>query len=276
MDQHFEVAGGSVLGRNHRLAGKNNQDALCCLRAHGYTVAVVCDGCGSGDHNEVGAQIGARLVATSLLRKVRRQSVEMTPTDIGALLDTTCYAVLKRLRLLAKELGTPLAWTINNYLLFTVVGALLTPHSAVFFSLGDGLIVVNEEILELGPFPNNAPPYLSYGLVETSLPPALSGFQVQRTLPIAELDSFLIGTDGVSDLIEAQHKNVPGRHNTVGPLCQFWQEERFFHNPDMIRRRLAGFNRDVVQGENRCNGLLPDDTTLLVGRRKREVPDEKQ
>lgn len=271
MNHLFEMAGGSILGRDHRLVGKNNQDALCCIHARGYTVAVVCDGCGSGHHSEVGAQIGARLVANLLLREVRHQSVESTLSHFETLLETARRAALKRLRLLTKEMGAPLSWTVNNYLLFTVVGALLTPHSALFFSLGDGFIVVNGEVLQLGPFPDNAPPYLSYGLVETHLAPELLRFHVQRLLPIAELNSFLIGSDGVGDLIEVEHKKIPGKNEVVGTLSKFWEEDRFFNNPDMVRRRLAGINRDFLQGENRENGLLPDDTTLIIGRIKKEV-----
>ncbi len=67
MKSIFEIAGGSILGRSHRLTGKNNQDALCCFQESDCTVAVVCDDCGSGAQSEVGAHIGARLVARAVL-----------------------------------------------------------------------------------------------------------------------------------------------------------------------------------------------------------------
>ena len=180
-------------------------------------------------------------------------------------------AVVKRLRILAKELDTSLSSAVNDYLLFTIVGALVTPQNAVFFSLGDGVIAINDEVIPLGPFPDNAPPYLAYCLVDTKLQAEMLRFQVQRVLASEELNSFLIGSDGIEDLVRAANSKVPGKSEVVGPLCQFWKEDRFFTNPDMVRRRLAGLNRDVPT--HREFGLLPDDTTLIVGRRK-EMRDE--
>jgi hypothetical protein len=88
---------------------------------------------------------------------------------------------------------------------------------------------------------------------------------------LEELHSFLLGTDGVCDLMQSAESHMPGKTEKVGPLSQFWQEERFFCNPDMVRRRLAGIARDVTTrseaGIRKEAGLLTDDTTLIVGRR---------
>jgi len=62
----FEVAFGSVIGRNHVLGGKNNQDALRVIQKPGATIAVVCDGSSSGIFSEFGAQLGARFIAHHL------------------------------------------------------------------------------------------------------------------------------------------------------------------------------------------------------------------
>ena len=59
----------------------------------------------------------------------------------------------------------------------------------------------------------------------------------------------------------------------VGPLSQFWSEDRYFKNRDMLRRRLTIANRDVTRADwdERAliieHGLLPDDTTIITGRR---------
>ncbi|MDO8622315.1 MAG: protein phosphatase 2C domain-containing protein, partial [bacterium] len=54
-------------------------------------------------------------------------------------------------------------------------------------------------------------------------------------------------------------------------IDQFWTDDRYFRNPDMVRRRLTLVNREAVRAENgmlaRTPGLLPDDTTLVVIRR---------
>src|SRR5439155_16598404 len=62
----FQLAGATVAGRLHHVSGRNNQDAFAWAQSPGGLVAVVCDGCGSAPHSEVGAQLGARLVAKTL------------------------------------------------------------------------------------------------------------------------------------------------------------------------------------------------------------------
>lgn len=291
MFDRFEFAGGSTAGRSHRFAGKNNQDALCCLKLPGCAVAVVCDGCGSGRQSEVGAQLGAPLVVQALGRCLTACNEiacsKSTLEDSGgigveAVLEQVRSDVLEQLLGLARGMGEDVPCVVNDYFLFTVVGVFLTRREAVFFSLGDGLLVINGRLISLGPFPDNAPPYLAYGLVPDSLqatPDALR-FQVQKVMPTREVQSFLIGTDGVGDLIQAAGRRLPGKNERIGALEQFWQQDRYFANPDMIRRRLAAINRDAVtveQGRTRREaGLLADDTTLIVGRRRADPcrPDE--
>jgi len=57
----FDIAAASVIGREHARAGRNNQDALSLLAQGEVLAAVVADGCGSGAHSEVGAQIAQRI-----------------------------------------------------------------------------------------------------------------------------------------------------------------------------------------------------------------------
>src|SRR5579885_3047520 len=65
----FEITSASVLGRDHVAPGKNNQDAVfAAVNAEGSYAGVVCDGCGSSPHSEVGAQLGARMIGPELLK----------------------------------------------------------------------------------------------------------------------------------------------------------------------------------------------------------------
>lgn len=287
MNNLFQFAGGSVSGRNHRITAKNNQDAYCLMCDGEWAVAVVCDGCGSGEHSEVGAQTGARLVAQSLFQAMHREPPQgdeevAYDADVEVWLEQARQSTLANLLALSTGMGDVL-WAISHYFLFTIVGALLTPTRAVFFSLGDGVLAVNEEVTVLGPFPGNAPPYLGYGLVNSALPPEMLRFQIHRVLPLRELRTFLLGTDGVCDLMQSAEGRMPGKTESVGPLSQFWQGEHFFRNPDMVRRQLAGIARDVTMrtdgGIRKEAGLLPDDTTLIVGRRitaEEKVQNEKR
>ena len=271
----FDIAAGSVTGRDHVLAGRNNQDAYHWACLPQAVMAVVCDGCGSGKHSEVGAQIGARLMIEAMSRALQGPA--------HAFWYRVRQDVLTQLRCLAKQFGGYFPSTVQDYLLFTVVGALVTPRRTCCFSLGDGVMVVNGDQLLLGPFPDNAPPYLAYELFDApdGRPSALpQEFQMQRVLPTTAVQSIVLGTDGLETFLQAATRPIPGKRTTVGPLQQFWQEERYFTNPDAIRRTLALVNREVVQPNweaqhlDRHAGLLPDDTTLVVIRRRPALREE--
>jgi hypothetical protein len=270
MKKRFEVAAGSIAGRDHLLVGKNNQDAYYSRSTEPATIVVVCDGCGSGRHSEVGAKLGARLVVEAL-----STALALAPQSAEALVADSFWEgiqqdILTSVQALAYSMGESLSQTIQDYFLFTIVGAACTQTSVSVFSIGDGVIIVNGKAMQLGPFPGNAPPYIAYGLLGAPKPQ----FQLHWHLPIDEVESILIGTDGVSDLIAASVHHLPGKPVPVGSIEQFWQQDRYFNNPDMIRRHLALINREATKPDwhNRQIvkevGLLPDDTTLVVIRRR--------
>lgn len=250
----FELAAATVQGREHARAGRNNQDAFWARASEHGLAAVVTDGCGSGAQSELGAQLGARRVVEGALALLGRRVPAASPGFLPLLgADVLCF-----LQALSRELGER---AIGEALLFTVVGAVVTPEHTLVFSAGDGLWALNGEVHRLGPFPNNAPPYLAYGLLK----PGAVSLKAQVLRPTTEVDSLLLGTDGVSDLAGLAE---------VGPLSQFWSEERYFANPDALRRRLALLNRESVRADfparrlERVPGLLADDTTLVVLRRQ--------
>jgi hypothetical protein len=276
----FEVAAGSVIGRDHAAAGRNNQDAFCWLSTAAATLAVVCDGCGSGRYSEVGARLGARLSVEALRRHVPRLG-HQSP---GVVLEAVRLELLAELGQLAKGMGGGLSQAVADYLLFTIVGAVVTESAAVVFSLGDGVAVVNgvPEVLES---PDNEPPYLAYAL--SGMPPSARSreelcFRALRVLPAADVDAIVIGSDGVGDLLRVAERLLPGRSEPAGPIRQFWDDDRYFRNPAGLGRRLAQLNRPASRIDwerrrvEREHGLLPDDTTLVVVRRRARALDAER
>lgn len=294
MKDQFEVAGGSIAGRDHVRAGRNNHDAFSWTQDPDWTIAVVADGCGgaddgmpmglrvqrgSGPHSEVGAKIGVRIVAETIRRNLRQR--------LGALsVAATLYSlpfwervrqdVLAHLRVIALAMGDSLSEVVNEHFLFTLVGVVLTATHSAVVSVGDGWYAVNGMEKEIGPFPNNQPPYLAYGLVPSSLTestPSVLHFTVREWIATDDVQSLLIGTDGIGDFRAAAQRCIPGSDELVGPIKQFWENDLHFQNPDAVRRRLAAVNRDrsapLVASTNPAVGLLPDDTTLIVIRRRR-------
>jgi serine/threonine protein phosphatase PrpC len=89
----LEYAIGSIIGRNHVLAGKNNQDAYRIVSNEKFIIAVVCDGCGSGKHSEVGAKLGARLVINAiadLLNQSADRDVEISKPEFWDSVKINC------------------------------------------------------------------------------------------------------------------------------------------------------------------------------------------
>ncbi|MBD2075714.1 protein phosphatase 2C domain-containing protein [Phormidium sp. FACHB-592] len=272
MKNEFELVGGSVIGREHLRVGKNNQDAYSWNVSEAGAIAVVCDGCGSGMHSEVGANLGARMIVETLHRSLKGGMC----LEHEEFWQTIQQKLLNQLQQVAEHLGGDQAQTVRDYLLFTSAGAVITPAITSIFTLGDGVIAVNDQVMQLGPFANNAPPYLAYGLLEGNVSESLP-LKALQVLPTKQVQSMLLGSDGVSDLMEVAAHALPGRSDVVGDIAQFWQDERYFRNPDQVRRRLALINREVTmlnpqsQQCSRQPGLLPDDTTLIVIRRKEAV-----
>src|SRR3989344_15990 len=283
----FQIAGGSVPGTDHTKPGKpgwtNNQDAFEWRETDNCLVAVVCDGCGSGSHSEVGSNIAVPLMIQFLAEAAEKYVSEVmdmpdTKTEIGC--ERVKTLVLGHIAVLAKAMGGSFSQTINDHFLFTLVGVVITPWNAFLFSMGDGVFVINGEVLKLGPFPDNTPPYLAYNLTGSTLTdtdPELLKIKVIR-VGTSDLQSLLIGSDGVLDLIAAANEKLPHRNELVGGIDQFWTNDFYFENSDAVRRRLAIVNREgaEVVGKNNArvtSGLLSDDTTFIV---IRQDPNEKE
>jgi hypothetical protein len=284
--EQFEVASGSVTGRDHLrdLGWKNNQDAVATVFRNDCIIVVVADGCSAAEqskasHNEVGAHLGCRIIAEAIASRSSYLSA-LHGQDFGIpIWEGVRLEVLASIQSLAKAMGGSFSQTIRDYFLFTVLGTIITPQKTFMFSIGDGVEILNGEHFPIGPFPGNMPPYLAYSLVQSSIDPAQCGFQIRRAWPTEEIQTIFIGTDGVHDLIKAEGKLLPGKNHPgkemyVGPISQFWTDDAFFKNPDQVRRRLALVNnachRQEKSGELvKFPGLLPDDTTLAVIRRKK-------
>ena len=274
----FEIAVGSVTGRNHTQTGKNNQDAYYYISNELATIAIVCDGCGSSQHSEVGAKIGARIIAETIAFHLNQDKVTIDELFWQQVQDDVVRKLEEMALCLASFSYLPdeahkqkqLSVLINDYFLFTIVGVLITKSVTTIFSVGDGVIGINGMIKPIGAKYNNFPSYLAYALCGH---PEWVQWEIQGQLSTAEVENILIATDGVNDLMAAEKMNIPGKQEKIGDIAQFWQQDRYFRNPDNIRRRLSLINREVIQPDwqnhhlHRQPGLLADDTTLVVIRK---------
>lgn len=244
-----------MTGADHVRTGRANQDAFTWRRGERALVAVVCDGCGSGRHSEVGAKLGARLLTEAAVRLLDAGASAAEP----ATWSRVRRDLLAQLRLVANAMGGSLTDTVADYFLFTVVGVAVTPDWTVVVAAGDGVIAVNGTARQLGPFPGNQPPYLTYDLASDQPGPPLA---IEARVPTSQVRSILVGTDGAVDL--------PADQLSLDGLCT---DDALFRNRDAVRRRLALLAAERVTPDweqrrlVRARGRLPDDTTVIALRR---------
>lgn len=274
----YDVACGSVVGSDHIASGKcligqNNQDAMVVHRGEDVITAFICDGCGSGRHSEVGAWLAANILTQKVVEAYDVRGV----SDIEATLERIRKDTLAQIRMLANSLGGRFRHVIHDYFLFTAVGLIITHRDIHIATIGDGFYATYNSdqgfiTNQIGPFPNNQPPYMSYDLVDTDIDPDLIKFDVRTFNPLA-CPAVMIGSDGVVDLLNAAASLIPGTTEEVGGLQQFLTNDLYFMNSDAISRRLRRCNSEVNRLDHQSGRikthrrLLPDDTTLVCMRR---------
>jgi len=132
MKNVFEVAAGSIVGRDHcgrgnLLFGKSNQDAFCYSQG-AISIGIVCDGCSEGAHSELGARYGALCILNALLRRQVALLIECNnQSSVEEVLTHTRRSVLQSIQTMAeymdmKEAGT-LPKVIAENFLFTALEA---------------------------------------------------------------------------------------------------------------------------------------------------------
>ena len=280
----MQVACGTATGNSHRLAGLPNQDAHCVLRwsdrqGDPAFVAVVADGCSDGRFSQVGATLFARATAVAI-----RESLAMPvwgyESGVELVLDRARRIVVRQMHEVLDML-VPASHAskqtrhdaVVEYLLFTLVVAFEARGRFIIAHLGDGVAHVNGEPLPVPKYEDNAPAYLGYELTSSSTRGSLD-FRVLADKPSEEVDSFLIGTDGVDELVALAGVPHPGQpegatpDRRVPPLAELWSVDWPHRNPDMLNRRLRLVQGGVGHGAR--PGLIGDDVTIIVGRRSKE------
>jgi hypothetical protein len=135
---------------------------------------------------------------------------------------------------------------VHELLLFTIVAAAITDDGAAVWALGDGAYGCDGNVRVLGPFADNAPPYLAYDLLGDPREAHFEALTAARRIVIA--------TDGVEGL---DHDLAVFGAVSTG-------------NPDALRRKLALFARGeerIAWGEGRVHrspAVLQDDCAVAI------------
>jgi hypothetical protein len=236
----ISTAAAAVTGARHLRVARNGQDAVATWTGEDCGAVVVCDGCSSGAFSELGARLGSqlaiRLIGEALMGdRPAREIWTSVRAKLGAELERVVEAMPG-----ARER------VVHDHFLFTIIAAAWQGDEVAVWALGDGGYAIGERVVELGPFPDNQPPYLGYDLLGDPQPAHLE-------VADAACGSVTVATDGVLEV---------GLAGLVEPRC--------FDHPDALRRKLAvlakGTERIDWEARRivRVPARLQDDGALAV------------
>lgn len=148
----WRLGSGVVVGGDHRLLSRNCQDAVAVAARGGAAIGVVSDGCGSAPGSEAAAQLTTRVAVAALGAALEAGAPAEAATA------SAVRAVVKHLGRLARATGS-----VDGWLFATLVGFVATGADVVVFAVGDGLALIDDEIVMLSQGP--APDYPAHALL---------------------------------------------------------------------------------------------------------------
>lgn len=270
--EKFTVDFASVIGRLHVSKHVNNQDSYNIIYTDDIFIGVVSDGCSGSPHSEVGSYLTTTYLAKSIGDRLPSDSMEIfDPVDLmeDVRIDTALF-----LRGVASQLGRPTEFYLQNAMLATASGFVMTPTIAFVFSIGDGVFFVNGEEIELSNEQAQYPDMLVYGVMNPQhlkITPQ-EKFNVKVYDP-ASIESILVGTDGFRYVIQSEGLPIPGTRDPVPPLTEIIDGVDL---KPLLRKmgrevRKARYDAELdIATQDVHRSLLLDDTTAILLRRNKD------
>lgn len=196
----FLIRGGKIAGKDHSRAGRNCQDGFAFVKftfqSKSYWSGAVADGCGESSKSEVAGVLLPRY-ATGQIVSLIHQGIGIA--QIG---DCLYEAVVKFLASLLRQFffqdQKERVEFLEEHLLATLLGFLVSEEEGVIFYAGDGYYSLNGVITKIDY--QNLNPYLAYHLVpqetlKTERRELPAGFEIV-TLAVENLQTLIMATDG--------------------------------------------------------------------------------
>lgn len=261
----LDIIAGSIIGAYHLKVGKNNQDSFFVWESPEYAVVVVCDGCGSLPHAEIGSQLQSQFVGGTLKRKILNEC-PLDESDVIGMVEDTREEWMHSLAGIARLMGQDPEVFVESYALATLMVFVATPERVMLLTKGDGTYQVNGgRIHDIDQ--HNIPNYPGYQLTQYRHPdPTLV---VRMSMPFKDFDSLLFGTDGIMYFEGCKDRIV--NQTLVEGLDQF-HDQKYRDNPALLQRRLWGL---VVHCGYRVSPLQDDTTLVVVSRKYSKSNDEE-
>ncbi|MBI3633161.1 MAG: protein phosphatase 2C domain-containing protein [Candidatus Vogelbacteria bacterium] len=234
----------------------NNQDAIVIRQHGGGQVIVLCDGCGSMPYSGVGADIGANVIATAVLKKLERnKSLDSFGWSIVTKEVTNTLRGIIKSSFTENDSHEAFEQAVRERFLFTATVAITFGKLVSVASFGDCVVINDEDVYYADPPIPNSPPYIGYLLLDSSAYHAedLKSWLTFNELGIIDLSKqtqgIIVGTDGLKDL--ANDDNL--QHPLLG-------------QPGGLRQWLNIVTTEKIDASGKLTSLsrCSDDVTLVV------------
>lgn len=272
MKNNLLCYGATVPGHKHIKELRNNQDGYSIMRSDDLIIGVITDGCTTSkkySNNEVGAKLFPSLITKVIADRIADNEESIITERFWHLVSQD---VLTKIGTIADMLPGKKSDIIKDYLLFTIVGFAVYENKVILFNCGDGVYGVNNNLQIIKPSSTELQPYLAYQLTSLDDTYLLTYCKIKilKIVELEELQSLIIATDGLVDILSLEHKIIPMTKTPAGQLAQFWNDPKILANPHIAQNKLAAMNKKsfTVHYENRevthFDELMEDDTTFIV------------
>lgn len=266
--RNWTVTCGVKAGHHHLHKGANCQDAAAIVAGPDMVVGVGCDGCGEGNHSELGAIATANFALREILRL--RQSgyeldkiVEQLFPAIVRFIDINIFLTCP------VEMPSEVADFIKHHWLSTIVGFIMLDEPegdrhGMFFWCGDGtLSTLNNQGLDSVDIldQDNAPTYIAYNCVRRPGEVGVMPHHIPKSFSSAPIDEWVaavaVASDGFvhhnPDKLQASREKEPITEDLHGQ--QWGKKGKFGLKKWMNSRSDRGFFEDdcfVITAERIC------------------------
>ncbi|MFC1645475.1 protein phosphatase 2C domain-containing protein [Patescibacteria group bacterium] len=212
----------------------NSHDAVAPIEVNGEVIGgVICDGCGTMPHSEVGAKWGVAIISRLIVRELENKG----NVDWVLLADEVVESI-EAAATGFQLAGQDVRGVINEFFLFTIMVVVAIDDKIVIASCGDGAFRIDEKVYKITSPVFNTPTYLSYRIVGSRcyVPDEIK-INVVCEFPVKDLKKgVVIGSDGLLSLLEGNPEELfhPALLRGEGTQLRIWLRSKIFDQANQL------------------------------------------